>query len=69
MNDDRKLPRAAFIQGRKDSEWTCYLFGNNPTVNNGIVWNPAEGCVPNAFVRWMMKICFACTWIRKAQEK
>ena len=49
------------------SEWTCYMFG--ATVGNGLVWNPEKGKVPNWFTRWMMKICFSCTWIKKEQEK
>jgi len=44
------------------SEWKCYLFGNTPQENNGIVWIPIKGQEPNWFVRWMMKVCFACTW-------
>jgi hypothetical protein len=32
-------------------------------------WNPEKGKVPNWFTRWMMKVCFSCTWVRKAQEK
>jgi len=44
------------------SEWKCYLFGNTPQDNQGIVWIPIKGQEPNWFVRWMMKVCFACTW-------
>ena len=47
----------------KLSNWTCYLFGGSP--GNGIQWTPHEGKVPNRFVRWMMKLCFACTWVKK----
>lgn len=49
------------------SDWTCYMFG--ATESDGIRWNPAKGCVPNFFIRWMMNICFGCKWVRKAQEK
>ena len=45
------------------SNWTCYMFGGSP--GNGIQWTPNEGTVPNRFVRFMMKICFACTWVEK----
>jgi len=45
------------------SEWTCYMFGNKPG-GAGIIYKPSEGNVPNWFVRWMMKICFACTWVK-----
>ena len=44
------------------SEWKCYLFGNTPQDNQGIVWISVKGQEPNWFVRWMMKVCFACTW-------
>lgn len=45
----------------KSSTWTCYMFGNKPG-GNGLIYQPIKGCVPNIFIRWMMKICFACTW-------
>jgi hypothetical protein len=45
------------------SGWTCYLFGGDST--SGLKWCPDKGKVPNAFVRWMMKVCFACTWIKE----
>ena len=47
------------------SEWECYMFGNTPEINTGMVYIPSKGKEPNWFVRWMMKICFACTWIKK----
>jgi hypothetical protein len=47
------------------SEWKCYLFGNTPQDNQGIVWIPIKGQEPNRFVRWMMKVCFACTWVKE----
>jgi len=46
------------------SEWKCYLFGNKPG-DIGIIYMPTKGQVPNWFVRWMMKICFACTWVKE----
>ena len=48
----------------EQSEWICYLFGNRPHLNTGLVWCPAKGTVPNRFVRWMMRICFDCLWVR-----
>ncbi len=54
MDDNKAQP--------EQSEWKCYLFGNTPQDNQGIVWIPAKGQEPNWFVRWMMKVCFACTW-------
>ena len=46
----------------KLSNWTCYLFGGSP--GNGIAYTPVEGKVPNRFVRFMTRICFACTWVK-----
>jgi hypothetical protein len=44
------------------SDWNCHLFGAEE--NNGISYRPLKGQEPNWFVRWMMKICFACTWVK-----
>lgn len=49
------------------SDWVCYLFGG--TKGNGIRWNPVKGTEPNWFIRWMMKICFGCTWVREIDDK
>jgi len=60
-----EVGKAAFAQPAQEpeqSEWKCYLFGNTPQDNQGIVWIPRKGQEPNRFVRWMMKVCFACTW-------
>jgi hypothetical protein len=46
----------------KSSNWKCHMFGSS-TNGYGMVYTPAEGSVPNAFVRWMMNVCFACTWV------
>ena len=45
------------------SGWVCYLFG--ATAGNGLAYYPAKGKVPNVFVRWMMKLCFDCTWVKR----
>jgi len=29
------------------------------------VYRPAKGKVPNLFVRWMMRICFDCLWVKE----
>jgi hypothetical protein len=50
------------IHNPNPSNWTCYLFGGSP--GNGIQWTPNEGRVPNRFVRFMMRICFDCTWVK-----
>lgn len=47
------------------SEWKCYMFGNSPEVNQGIMYVPRKGHEPNWFVRWMMKVCFDCTWVKE----
>ena len=47
----------------KQSNWKCYLFGNRPG-GNGIMYVPSEGRVPNRFVRFMMRICFDCLWVK-----
>jgi len=43
------------------SSWRCEVFGSGP---GGIVWRPREGLVPNAFHRFMQRLCFGCRWIR-----
>jgi hypothetical protein len=50
----------------ESSDWVCYLFG--ATESMGIKYTPKKGAEPNAFVRWMMKICFDCKWVRKAKK-
>jgi hypothetical protein len=42
----------------ESSGWKCQLFGG------GITYYPQKGKVPNAMVRWLMKICFDCRWER-----
>jgi hypothetical protein len=51
------------IKQPKQSNWTCYLFGNRPG-GMGMVYTPVEGQVPNRFVRFMMRICLGCTWVK-----
>ena len=45
------------------SEWICYLFSGRK--GEGISYRPVKGYEPNWFVRWMMKICFDCTWVKE----
>jgi hypothetical protein len=54
------------VQNPKLSEWKCHLFGSDGT--NGITYHPVEGKVPNFFIRWMMKICLGCTWVKVKNE-
>ena len=60
--DDKSY--ACFITQPKNSNWSCYLFGNRPG-GMGMVYTPVEGEVPNRFVRFMMRICLGCTWVKK----
>jgi hypothetical protein len=41
------------------------MFGSKPETNDGIAYVPAKSQEPNWFVRWMMKICFDCTWVKE----
>jgi hypothetical protein len=60
MNGELKFS----IAPERDPDWQCYLFGNKPG-GIGIVYVPTKGQVPNWFVRWMMKVCLGCTWVKK----
>ena len=56
-----------FHETPKFSNWTCYMFGNKPG-GTGFAYRPAVGQVPNRFVRYMMKLCFDCTWIEDKKD-
>ena len=58
VNQDLKLMLSLEL-----SDWQCYMFGNRPG-GNGLVYRPQMGRVPNAFVRFMMRVCFDCVWVR-----
>ena len=61
------LPKEyAFHMTAEPSEWQCYLFGNRPG-GMGMVYRPNKGKEPNWFVRWMMKICFDCLWVKEGE--
>jgi hypothetical protein len=60
-------PSTSKLNLPEHSEWKCYMFGNHPG-GNGIVYQPYKGDVPNVFVRWMMKICFDCKWMKVKNE-
>jgi hypothetical protein len=47
------------------SDWACYMFGNKPETNYGMKYIPRKGDEPNWFVRWMMKVCFDCKWVKE----
>jgi len=42
------------------SGWKCLLFGAKD--DNGIVYRPKKGQVPNFFVRFMTGLCLGCKW-------
>jgi len=70
MTEEQEIPyvnistdNTFFIHQPKYSNWKCYLFGNRPG-GNGIMYVPSEGRVPNRFVRFMMRICFDCLWVK-----
>ena len=58
--DDSEMEFSPFP---KLSGWKCYLFGNK-SGGNGFLWEPDEKCVPNVLVRFFMKICLGCTWVK-----
>ena len=53
----------SFMSNPPQSEWECYLFGNTPG-GGGMVYKPAKGREPNAFVRWCMNVMLACKWVK-----
>ena len=59
-----KLYPLTILNFPKQSNWTCYMFGNRPG-GMGMAYKPAEGQVPNSFVRFMMRICFDCVWVKE----
>jgi hypothetical protein len=70
MTEEQEIPyvnistdNKFFIHQPKQSNYTCYMFGNRPG-GMGMVYTPAEGQVPNRFVRFMMRICLGCTWVK-----
>ena len=61
-----KIPFSTF-DFPEPSGWVCYMWGNKPG-GNGMTYYPVKGHVPNAFVRFMMKVCFACTWVYEGEK-
>lgn len=53
--------------GPEFDEWKVYLFGNKPH-GASFIYRPLRGHVPNWFIRWMMKICLGCTWVKDSVE-
>ena len=67
MTDQQRIKTPAYsLHNPEMSDWVCYLFGATEETM-WLRYIPAKGKEPNRFVRWMMKICFDCKWIK--QEK
>lgn len=50
----------------ESSDWVCYLFGGKSGVSGAMIYRPPnKDNVPNVFVRWMMKVCLGCTWVKE----
>lgn len=65
MNDSPNIvePRGYKLSLPEPSDWKCYMFGGRES-SLGLVYRPTKGNEPNRFVRWMMKVCFACEWVK-----
>jgi hypothetical protein len=61
---DASTPNNWRVHEPDRSEWVCYLFGNRPG-RQGMTYYPKKGYEPNWFVRWMMRICFDCLWVKE----
>ena len=46
------------------SNWACYMYGSKKSDSYKTIYHPKKGQEPNRFVRYMMKICLGCTWIK-----
>ena len=56
------IENKVFIQPNY-SNWTCYLFGGDASFSP-LTWTPQEGKVPNAWVRFWMKVFFNSKWVK-----
>jgi hypothetical protein len=61
--DDYDKFNTYFITQPKQSNWTCYAFGGDAGFSP-MTWVPQEGKVPNAWVRFWMKVFFDCKWVK-----
>jgi hypothetical protein len=62
MNDEWSIN----LPPKRSEEWKCFLFGSED--GSGITYIPPENCIPNWFVRWMMKVCLGCTWVKEKKQ-
>tara|TARA_R110000822_G_C15073261_1_gene468840 strand:- start:55 stop:273 length:219 start_codon:yes stop_codon:yes gene_type:complete len=71
MNDELDLTAVSegltIAEQPELSGWKCHMYGSNPD-GYGMVYYPTEGNVPNFFIRYMMKICLGCTWVKGEDE-
>ena len=63
MTEEELKPEGLKINYQPVSNWECYMFGNRPG-GVGMIYYPQKGKVPNRFVRFMMRICFDCKWVK-----
>ena len=52
------------IKQPEKSEWVCYMYGSKPSDPYKTIYHPYKESTPNKFVRFMMKICLGCTWVK-----
>jgi hypothetical protein len=57
------IDNAVSINFSKQSNYTCYFFGGDASFSP-ITWTPEEGKVPNAWVRFFMKVFLDCNWVK-----
>ncbi len=50
------------------SEWRCYLFGNRPWRQGGMVWHPLRGHAPNWFWRKMQYLILGNLWVYEPKK-
>ncbi len=55
---DADQPNHYTIQRAEPSGWRCEMFG----MGQSMVLFPKRGNVPNAFWRWMQRICLGNKW-------
>lgn len=64
MHSNEYSTSYVFMTRPQSKEWKCHLFGSDY-----LIYYPSEDGVPNAFVRFMMRICLGCKWVRIKQER
>ena len=57
----------AFLKMPEQSKWRCYMFGSRPS-SPSFVYTPSKDREPNWFVRWMMRVCFDCLWVKEKNQ-